>query len=51
MLQETIDVLGSKIYTSQRIAFDFPEDKTHKIILDIRNIGALPLPQSTALAG
>ena len=45
MLQETIDVLGSKIYTSQRIAFDFPEEKTHKIVLDIRNIGALPLPR------
>ena len=45
MLQETIDVLGTKIYTSQRIAFDFPEEKTHKIILDIRNIGALPLPR------
>ena len=43
MLQETIDVLGTKIYTSQRNAFDFSEEKTHKILLDIRNIGALPL--------
>ena len=45
LIQDVIDVLGTKIYTSQRNSFDFPEAKTHKILLDIRNIGALPLPR------
>ena len=45
LIQEVIDVLGTKIYTSQRNSFDFPEEKTLKILSDIRNIGALPLPR------
>ena len=46
LIQETFDVLGTKIYTSQRIAFDFADEKAQKICGDIRNIGALPLPRS-----
>ena len=42
LLQETFDVLGTKIYTSQRNAFDFSDEKAQKIYGDIRNIGALP---------
>ena len=45
LIHEVIDVLGTKLYTSQRNSFEFPEEKTHKILLDIRNIGALPLPR------
>ena len=39
------DVLGSVIYTSQRAVYDFPPEKGQKILTDIRNIAALPLPR------
>lgn len=38
------DVLGVKIYTFDRDSFQFTDSKLEKILLDTRNIFALPLP-------
>ena len=38
------DALGAKIYTSQREAFQFPDQKVVKIGNDTKNIAALPTP-------
>ena len=39
-----VDVLGTMLYTSDRLAYNFPEDKVDKILLDAKNIASLPLP-------
>ena len=39
------DVLGAKIYTSNRDAFIFDANKTSKVVADIRNISNLPVPR------
>lgn len=41
------DVLGTKIYTSTRKSFQFPESKVDLICNDARNIAALPVPHAT----
>ena len=48
-----IDVLGTMIYTSDRLAYNFPQEKVAKIILDAKNIAYLPLPveAKASLAG
>ena len=46
---DTIDVLGIKIYTHSSKSFDFDKKKTGKIIDDIRNIDALPIPTQAKL--
>ena len=40
-----LDVLGTKIYTSDRQAFAFSETKLKKILEDTDNIAALPVPK------
>ena len=40
-----LDVLGTKIYTSDRLAFAFSEMKLKKILEDTENIAALPVPK------
>ena len=44
-LKLEFDILGTTIYTSQRDVFAFPVDKAAKIIGDIKNIAALPIPR------
>ena len=48
-----VDVLGTMLYTSERSAFQFPDEKVQKIVLDAKNIANLPLPVQTkaSLAG
>ena len=41
------DALGAMIYTAQRDAFHFPENKVIKICNDTKNIAALPVPTAT----
>ena len=45
-LADVIDVLGVKIYVSSTKSFDFDAKKGEKIVDDLRNISALPLPVS-----
>ena len=42
-----LDVLGTKVYTSNRHHFAFPETKLKKVLSDIENIAALPVSKST----
>ena len=45
-LADVIDVLGVKICVSSTKSFDFDAKKGEKIVDDLRNISALPLPMS-----
>lgn len=45
-LQLAFDVLGAKMYTSDRDAFLFDMTKCAKIVADIRNIANLPVPRT-----
>ena len=42
-----LDVLGTKIYTSERSHFQFPDKKLKKVLADIDNIAALPVGRAT----
>ena len=41
------DVLGAKMYTSDREHFLFDQQKLYKVVADIRNIANLPIPRQT----
>ena len=41
------DVLGAKMYTSEREHFLFDQQKLYKVVADIRNIANLPIPRQT----
>ena len=41
-----LDVLGTKVYTSERPSFGFSDAKLRKILQDTENIAALPVPKS-----
>ena len=42
-----LDVLGTKVYTSERQQFQFSEKKLKKVLADIDNIAALPVGRAT----
>ena len=43
LLLQEFDVLGTMIYTTESKSFAFPASKTHKILMDVRNIAVLPV--------